>query len=527
MDVSEDDNPILTSWIQNFSHEKLSETTIFYIPTDIAKFDAFLIEGMSMVIGESKKISSRTADLLGGDVDFFANEKLAHLAVQTFLLFSSNLLSEEERLFEVMEDHLKTKSLKISFAGEPFLLRHKTANIDVIIQPINGTVLIPENKKALQNLFVHGHNGESYAKSVVPEMFELRKFVPDDPSDRIFFALDESKLPDFSKEFGFIIDWNVKPAYKAFYAFEEIVPLEVQKLMLMTRKDLGIDPMQIKGLKLDARDGEPIWILDVKYYLKDLYARKGAKFITVYFIDRLPELVSKAVGSRLANLTGKKNVGNLGKDVFNRITSGNLKGKDLFRACNTSSEVNRYCNSDSQLVFRNAITREFRMEVPQDVSSISPFSNPRDLYRQLHTLYFLIHEYEGKDPKNRYSIVLVRHGVMPQGVGALVAPSKKIVMIPTETDLYYYGNDDGKLFYIQVEDSVTEEFVTHFVARFSHNLSFYALTDFSRVKGFDMKALDFILYDILRHLVNHILTHGKIGDILYNFQIFPLNTVIF
>jgi hypothetical protein len=116
---------------------------------------------------------------------------------------------------------------------------------------------------------------------------------------------------------------------------------------------------------------------------------------------------------------------------------------------------------------------------------------------------------------------------MPQGVGALVAPSKKIVMIPTETDLYYYGNDDGKLFYIQVEDFVTEEFVTHFVARFSHSLSFYALTDFSRVKGFDMKALDFILYDILRHLVNHILTHGKIGDILYNFQIFPLNTVIF
>jgi hypothetical protein len=82
---------------------------------------------------------------------------------------------------------------------------------------------------------------------------------------------------------------------------------------------------------------------------------------------------------------------NVSKDVFSRITSGTLYGKDLIRLCNTDREMNRKCNADDYAIFRRALFTEFGFEwETTNGLGLYGFQNPRELYKQMHTGFFYI-----------------------------------------------------------------------------------------------------------------------------------------
>lgn len=510
------ENEIVSTWLQFFDDPRISETTIFFIPSDIEKFNK---------ITDQRDKFSRKIDLseylsrqLGGGFD---TELIIQPAIKTFMLSSSNILPEEERSFKVMEDHLMMSSVKITFTGEPFLVFHEKRQVNVIVQYIYGMILSPQLKQVL-GMGKNRYNDKSFVNDIIGRRFPSYQLVPKNPQSRVFFALDMSKIQEFCKEFNFPIKWNAK-MFENLTQFENMVPIDVRDIMLMSPEDMGVDPDDINGIKFKARDGKVTWIFDAKRYMKNEYGADRPSLI-VYFVDRMPTLVLKEIESRLKNLKNQRSIATLGKDVFREITNGKLRGKDLIRACNTSRQVNSYCNADNQDVFRKAIAKEFKLELPEDISEVTEFSNARELYMQLHT--FFIWVIVTKWTEDGITLALVENGMIPEGVLPLDNNKTNIIIISREDSIHYDGGQfDGKMYYIEVAEHPN----FGFVFKVSDHISrFYGINPFSKVEGFQKEWFkEYITRQLDSSPSVTFLMFVKFGDETYTMRVYPINNVLF
>uniref|UniRef100_A0A6C0CIH3 Uncharacterized protein n=1 Tax=viral metagenome TaxID=1070528 RepID=A0A6C0CIH3_9ZZZZ len=109
----------------------------------------------------------------------------------------------------------------------------------------------------------------------------------------------------------------------------------------------------------------------------------------VTYLEKLPTLVVRRLARTVENLKkpsqGKMPITELTKDPFSLIVGNDIKGKDLIALCIQNAQINRYCNQDNQLLFRNRLLSEFGETWHEGLHG---FDTPRELYVQLHKGYF-------------------------------------------------------------------------------------------------------------------------------------------
>ena len=117
----------------------------------------------------------------------------------------------------------------------------------------------------------------------------------------------------------------------------------------------------------------------------------------IYLLDRdengkplFSELPKRMVQELAVAIENRKNpVGKLlvHKDLFKMIVSGDLKGKELIRACNTSKEVNDRCNANDYALFKERLREEFNLDYDKEPEG---FDNARQLYIHFHSVFHAI-----------------------------------------------------------------------------------------------------------------------------------------
>ena len=105
-----------------------------------------------------------------------------------------------------------------------------------------------------------------------------------------------------------------------------------------------------------------------------------------------------------------------GADVFSKITSGEIRGKQLGQLCMSNKELLRLCTNDDFAIFRRALRREFGIVWE---AGLYGYKNARDLYGRMHTGYFFLNP-----EKNRAGFKF----------GGSQAPKDSVLVVPNATD---------------------------------------------------------------------------------------------
>lgn len=108
---------------------------------------------------------------------------------------------------------------------------------------------------------------------------------------------------------------------------------------------------------------------------------------TIYYLQEFPEKVLTNLGFYIMRNRGQIPAEEWKKDPFLEMAAKNLKGKDLLSLCVSNARFNSLCNQNDQKIFKDALQAEFGVDWEQ---THHDFANPRELYRQMHTLYFLM-----------------------------------------------------------------------------------------------------------------------------------------
>lgn len=228
--------------------------------------------------------------------------------------------------------------------------------------------------------------------------FDQRKtnpFLRNVPQRKFLIIPDIDYLPQLYQELG------VK-------SFEQI-PEEVVKLLIPDAGHAGFDLQELTDGRIRLIvNRQTISVMDV-YGNDEPYVVH--KLFQVYCVNKLPNNVIKEAQTRMKNLTGTMPTKGWSKDVFTSITSGRLKGRDILSLCDSSPDINRFCDEE---LFTKLILSEFYIKVDHQKALETGFQNVREVYEQMHTQFFatqFIFERDEKEPEEA-RIIVIKNGDM-------------------------------------------------------------------------------------------------------------------
>ena len=161
------------------------------------------------------------------------------------------------------------------------------------------------------------------------------------------------------------------------FSFEELIPSRADYDRVFYSKTTSYETIskQLTDiLEICCSGGEPTKVVEM-----------GPN---AWYTDKLLNVQMQQLELIHSNRMGARgDITKVGRDVFQLITSGLLKGKDLIGLCVSNPDVNAKCNADDQAVFKRALTAEFKITYYPGMWS---FATPRDLYVQAHKFCWVL-----------------------------------------------------------------------------------------------------------------------------------------
>ena len=212
-------------------------------------------------------------------------------------------------------------------------------------------------------------------------------------------------------------------------SFDEIFPTEVDVKDFTGKMELYVRSKQ-------KQTGEMLRFPSYTPYVQ----KNGNQ--TIYVLDRdregrpllseVPDLILRELRVKVENRKNPVGKAYPHKDLFKKIVTTDLEGRDLIKACNVSQEINEECNRNNFQLYKDRLAKEFDIRYYDNMAG---YPDARTLYIQLHTSFTAMtgYMYELIDSPDKLKALRRRLRFIPSG----------IIRLPP------YKDDSGK--YIRLE----------------------------------------------------------------------------
>jgi len=325
----DDHNPFLF-WIRSFAKNNADKSNIFYIPSN-------------SILNNLYKWLNVNADQLVA---------LSHLQIAEAYCYFWDSDHFDEFGIKLLETNDKQYLL---FEDVKIPILDKIVYVDLNVTFVGGFLSLPH----LTNILKKFHT------NVRPFPIQKNPFLK---FNAIFY-------PDISIVESIFKRFNVKN-------IGELLPYSNDYNSIFIDQKVDID----KVFRQRFSNGELIGIMDFTN-------NGGLRTYSKYFLEKLPDVVMNRLEQLIKNKSGAKgDILTIPRDVLSIIISGKLKGKDLISLCDSNSKISQKCNSDNQLIFRQALKREFNITFQP---GLFDFESARDLYNQVYNSSIIVNYEKG------------------------------------------------------------------------------------------------------------------------------------
>lgn len=327
----DDHNPFLF-WIRSFAKNNADKSNVFYIPSNSILNDLY-----------------KWLDVNAKQLD-----ALAHIQIAEAYCYFWDSDHFDEFGIKLVETSNK-QSLLFEDVKIPIL--DKILYLDLNVTFMGGFLSLPH----LTNILKKYHTN-------------VRPFpIQENP----FLKFDATFYPDVSIVESIFKKFNVKN-------IDELLPYSNDYNSIFIDQKVDID----KVFRQKFSNGELIGIMDFNN-------NSGLHTHIKYFLEKLPDVVMNRLEQLIKNKSGARgDILTISRDVLSVIISGKLKGKDLISLCDSNSNISQKCNSDNQLIFRQALKREFNIIFQP---GLFDFESSRDLYNQIYNSSIIVNYEKGNE----------------------------------------------------------------------------------------------------------------------------------